>query len=56
MAIGPNAALHTQGYVNTICTALILLCAVIILVTTSQRSLAVLTGRRAALTLAEAEM
>jgi carbon starvation protein len=55
MAVGADPALHMQGYVNTICTALILLCAVIILVTTSQRSYAVLTGRRRILTLAEAE-
>jgi carbon starvation protein len=56
MAIGPNQALHTQGYVNTICTALMHACAVIILITTSMRSLEVLSGRRRVLTLAEAEV
>jgi carbon starvation protein len=56
MAIGPNVALHTQGYVNTICTVLMLTCAVIILVATTHRSLSVLTGRRRVLSLAEAEV
>jgi carbon starvation protein len=56
MAIGSNEALQTQGYVNSICTALMLGCAVIILITTSLRSLDVLRGRRRVLTLAEAEV
>jgi carbon starvation protein len=56
MAVGPNAALHTQGYVNSICTVLMLTCAVIILIATTHRSISVLTGRRRALTLAEAEV
>jgi carbon starvation protein len=55
MAIGPNAAIHVQGYVNSICTAIMLLCAVIILVETARRSLSVLTGRMPVLSLAESE-
>jgi hypothetical protein len=56
MAVGPDAALHTQGYVNTLCTVTMMACAVIILVATSHRSLSVLTGRRRVLSLAEAEL
>ena len=56
MAVGGDAALHVQGYVNTICTGVMMACAVIILITTSYRSLAVLTGRMRVLTLAEAEV
>jgi len=55
MAIGPNPALHVQGYVNSICTAVMLVCVVIILITTSMRSLKVITGQMPAMTLAEAE-
>jgi len=56
MAVGVDSALHVQGYVNTFCTGVMMACAVIILVTTSYRSLAVLTGRMRVLTLAEAEV
>jgi len=56
MAIGPDPALHVQGYVNAICSVLMLLCAIIILAATTHRSYSVLTGRRAVLTLAEAEV
>src|SRR5262252_977985 len=56
MAIGADSALVTQGYVNTICTAIMMLCAVVILVATTNRSVAVLTGRIPALSLAEAEV
>jgi len=45
MAIGPNPDLHVQGYIDSICTAIMMVCAVIILVATSRRSLQVLTGR-----------
>jgi len=55
MAVGPNASTHVQGYVNSICTAIMLLCAVIILVETARRSLSVLTGRMPVLSLAESE-
>ena len=45
MAIGSDPALHTQGYVDSICTAIMMVCAVIILAATARRSLQVLTGR-----------
>jgi carbon starvation protein len=45
MAVGPNPAVHVQGYVNTICTVIMLVCAVIILVATARRSLQILSGR-----------
>jgi carbon starvation protein len=56
MAVGPNPALVTQGYVMSICTAIMMVCAVIILLATSYRSLSVLTGRMRELSLAEAEV
>ena len=55
MAIGPNPALHVQGYVNTICTVIMMVCAVIILGATAHRSLGVLRGRLPRLSLAESE-
>jgi carbon starvation protein len=56
MAIGTNPALNTQGYVNSICTGIMMTCAVIILIATSHRSLSVLSGKVPALSLAEAEV
>jgi carbon starvation protein len=56
MATNANAALHVQGYVNTICTGVMMSCAVIILLTTSYRSLSVLTGRMRVVSLAEVEV
>jgi carbon starvation protein len=56
MAVGSNPALVTQGYVNSICTGIMMTCAVIMLIATSHRSLSVLTGRMRALSLAEAEV
>src|SRR5205814_177287 len=56
MAVGADAAQHLQGWVNTLCTSVMMACAVIILITTSLRSLAVLTGRMRVLTLSEAEV
>jgi carbon starvation protein len=56
MAVGPDPALVVQGYVNTTCTAIMMTCAVIILIATSVRSLSVLTGRMRMMTLAEAEV
>ncbi len=46
MAIGPKPELHLQGYINSTGTAMMMACAVVILVETSRRSLQVLTGRR----------
>ena len=45
MAIGDNPAVHVQGYVNSICTVIMMICAVIIVGATVRRSLAVLNGR-----------
>src|SRR5438876_2466618 len=42
MAVGVDSAQHLQGWVNTLCTGVMMSCAVIILLTTSYRSLAVL--------------
>jgi carbon starvation protein len=53
MAVGADPALHVQGYVNTICTFIMMGCALVILVATSRRSLQVLTGRAPAMDLAE---
>jgi carbon starvation protein len=55
MAIGDDPALHMQGYVNSICTVIMLVCAVVILAATTYRSLGVLRGRLPVLSLAEAE-
>jgi carbon starvation protein len=45
MAIGPNAALHVQGYVNSICTSFMMMLAVVILVSAARRWLLVLNGK-----------
>jgi len=56
LAVGPDPALVMQGYIDSICMAIMMACAVIILVTTSLRSRSVLTGRQPMLSLAEAEV
>jgi len=56
LAVGPDPALVAQGYIDSICMAIMMACAVIILLTTSMRSLSVLTGRQPMLSLAEAEV
>ncbi len=45
MAIGADAALHVQGYVNSICTVIMMVCVVIILGSALKRWMLVLTGR-----------
>ncbi len=45
LTYAPDPALHIQGYVNSTCTSILLLCAVIILVATTRRCLDVLMGR-----------
>ena len=45
MAIGPNPALHVQGYVNSICTSFMMVLAVVILVSAARRWLLVLNGK-----------
>jgi len=54
MAVGADPALQVQGYVNTICTVIMMICVVIILTACARRWLMVLTGRIPALELAEA--
>jgi carbon starvation protein len=41
----PDPALHLQGYVNSACTSIMMVCAVIILGATTRRCLLVLSGR-----------
>jgi carbon starvation protein len=53
MAVGSNPALNVQGYVNTTCTVIMMICVVIILVSAARRSLQVLTGRVPAIDLAD---
>jgi carbon starvation protein len=55
MAVGPDPAVHIQGYVNSICTVIMLACAVIILAATAYRCLGVLRGRLPRLALSESE-
>ena len=45
MAIGENANVHVQGWVNSGCTVVMMCCAVVILGATLKRSLMVLQGR-----------
>jgi carbon starvation protein len=45
MTFAADASQHLPGYVNTICTLIMMACSVIILVATSRRSLHVLSGR-----------
>src|SRR5437870_6051357 len=54
MATSPIPAIHTQGYVNTICTVIMMICVVIILSAAVRRWLMVATGRIPALELVEA--
>jgi carbon starvation protein len=54
MAIGDNPAVNIQGWVNSICTVVMMVCAVIILFTTARRSLAVVNGQAPALDVVEA--
>ncbi len=44
MATGPNAALHTQGLVNTVLTCTMLVCVAVILVVAARRWLSVARG------------
>jgi carbon starvation protein len=54
MAVGDDPALQVQGYVNTACTVIMMICVIIILAASARRWLRVLTGRVPALELAEA--
>jgi carbon starvation protein len=54
MAIGGDPALHVQGYINSICTVIMMVCSVIILAAAARRWVAVLTGKEPTLEFAEA--
>jgi hypothetical protein len=54
LAVGPNPAVHVQGYVDAICTAIMMVCAVIILTSAAHRWVRVLTGKVPAVEFAEA--
>ncbi len=45
-AIGPNPALHVQGYVRRICTSIMMVLAVVMLVSAGWRCMQVLSGRQ----------
>ncbi len=45
LAVGANAAAHVQGYIDSICTVIMMACVVIILASAARRWLLVLTGR-----------
>jgi carbon starvation protein len=53
-AIGVNPAVQVQGYVDTICTIIMMACVVIILVSATRRWVMVLTGRLPQMDLSEA--
>jgi carbon starvation protein len=44
-AIGDNPALHVQGYVNSICTSIMMVLAIILLISAARRCLLVLSGK-----------
>jgi carbon starvation protein len=57
MAVGPDLSVNVQGYVNSICTVIMMVCAVVILFSTARRCLQVISGRTpVTLELAEAEI
>jgi len=53
-AMSADPSLHVQGYVDSICTVIMMLCVVIILTSAVRRWLRVLTGRVAAMEPTEA--
>jgi carbon starvation protein len=53
-AVGPNPALHVQGFVDTVCTIIMMVCVVIILVSATRRWVMVLSGRLPQMDLSEA--
>jgi carbon starvation protein len=53
MAIGSDPALQVQGYVNSICTVIMMFCAVVILASAARRWVMVLTGKIPTLELVE---
>jgi carbon starvation protein len=53
-AIGPDPALHVQGYVNSICTSIMMVLAVIIFITAARRCFHVLSGKAPTMEFVEA--
>jgi carbon starvation protein len=53
LAVGPNLNRHVEGYVDSICMAIMMACAVVILAAAARRWVLVLTGKMAALELSE---
>jgi carbon starvation protein len=47
MTYAPDPTQHLPGYINSICTSIMMGCAIVILITTWRRSVSVLTGRTA---------
>ena len=45
MAVGADPAVHVQGYINSICTVIMMICAIVILVSAARRWVVVLTGK-----------
>jgi len=50
LAIGPDPTMHVQGYVQSICTVIMLICAIIILMATARRCVRVLGGQLSTVT------
>jgi carbon starvation protein len=55
-AVGLDPALHVRGYVNSICTSILMICVVIILISAARRWLAVMSGKAPLLTPSEANV
>jgi carbon starvation protein len=53
MAVGPNPALHFQGYLDSVVTVMMMISVVVILIAAGYRWLRVMTGRAPELALAE---
>ena len=45
MAVGPDPTLHVRGYIDAICTSVLMVCVVIILVSAMRRWVTVLSGK-----------
>jgi carbon starvation protein len=45
MAIGPDPSLNVQGYVNSICMSIMMVCVVVLLFSTARRCIQVISGR-----------
>jgi carbon starvation protein len=52
-AIGPDPALHVQGYVNSVCTVIMMVLAIVLLISAARRCLSVLSGKTPMLAQAE---